>query len=848
MSSFITNNMGKILISLRNHEKTLYNDNVNLSHRDYFKEIQRGNGWSLPSTGTDNQMYHLQRLLNIADGSLGTTISTNAKGPRQVIGGDIFLPTTFQLNAQKGSNIADASIMLVNQHTGEVLFHSDNNRSLKENLLTLNNTVFASWLAGQNQQPLTGYYHGRSGYYLKHKFAASEDNKNSNPFTLVAFLPNTNVNAFATNHYIYLLVTVVILLVGTRLLASIIKLSALRLYHTWYITIGTQLLKQVNGDSWLYFVQLPVITSLVLLILLEAFYQLDWTIWLISLLETVIFVKLCLSFAIKKRGGIKALENLKSDLTSPISVISLFLTSTLFATLILPSYQSSQVIFQGHQEKVTLQNEQQNRTEILSFFREFYPNSLAYCISEDNCAWLKELQQKSPIEVGDLTTYTRLSLYKHYLDNMFNSSIEKFVCFLKFHTCPNTDNNEKNFWSVLLLLLSLGVIGIWLVAYIVWFRPRLHLSYDIKKYLNKLLDVNKSAGKHEKSKAKNLFHGLTLKLGLTRRDEGHLTSTLKTNQEFPYSLITKHLTDREPETGLEFPNLKASYTTDQKQFELWDMEICLETQQSRKRLLSLIEYLKELNHTHKLKIVLHCSSSTFHKLKWHDELLTEQQQALPEEHDDIVGHHDMLAWSECLMDFNLELDEGMEGFYHGLDKEIAQIEQDALPELAALDIKRELFKGTTTESSTAHTYSYLLHCFEATYRYKWENCNDKEKLALYYLTQGKQINPQNKHLISLLGQKGLITLDANNIDLKLINKTFKIFVRNAESQKVFDALIRRAEAGPWKNFRLPFTLLILMAVTGLAFTSGQSIFILLGGVSAALSSIASIRSNFGLMR
>jgi hypothetical protein len=32
---------------------------------------------------------------------------------------------------------------------------------------------------------------------------------------------------------------------------------------------------------------------------------------------------------------------------------------------------------------------------------------------------------------------------------------------------------------------------------------------------------------------------------------------------------------------------------------------------------------------------------------------------------------------------------------------------------------------------------------------------------------------------------------------------------------------------------------------GLSLTSGQSIFLLLGGVSAALSSIASIRSNFG---
>ncbi|MCL2916484.1 hypothetical protein L2725_22360 [Shewanella corallii] len=847
ITSFLANNEGKSLISINRHEKPL-TTNIFVSHRDYFKEIQRGNGWQLASEG---QKVYLQRLYNIGDGSLGTTISTNAETSGYVIGADIYLPTTFNLNSDNNSIISDASIILVNQYTGEVLFHSDNNRSLKENLLTLNNTtthLFSSWLTGQNPQPLAGYYHGYSGYYLQHKFALSEDNKYPSPFTLVAFLPNTNVNAFATNHYIYLLVSIVILVVGTQLLAWIIKLSALRLCNMGHTTIGNKLLKRVNGDSWLYLVQLPVITSLILFILLEAFYQLHWGVWLAFFLMSIIFIMICLSFSIKKRGGKQVLDNLKSDLTSQISGTSFVLTCLLFTAIILPSYKSSQIIFQGHQETLAVQNNQQNRTEILGFFREFYPNSLAHCISQDNCGWLKDLQQQSPTEAGDLTIHTRLSLYKNYLDNMLSSSIKQFVCFIKFQSCPNGNNTAKSYGSLLQILISLGIIGFWLLIFITWVRPRLHLTRDIKKYLHTLKQINTGASQHEKNKAQNLCNGLVLKLGLTKRDGGLLTVKLRTNTAYPYNLIAKYLNDHKDVTGLTLPNLKATYTKDSHQFDLWDMEICLETQPNRNQLLSLIEYLKELNDTYNLKVVLHCSSSTFHKLKWYDELLTEQLRAAPSEYDNAVGHHDMLAWSECLMDFNLELDEGIEGFYHGLNKQIAQDEQDALPELAALDIKTELFKGTVTKSSTAHTYSYLLHCFEATYRYKWENCNDKEKLALYYLTQGKQINPQNKHLISLLGQKGLIALDANDIDLKLINNTFKIFVRNAESKEVFEALIRRAEAGTWKNFRLPFTLLILMAVIGLALTSGQSIFILLGGVSAALSSIASIRSNFGLMR
>ncbi len=869
ISSFTTKNDGKVLISTINSEKPLYGDNVNLSHRDYFKEIQRGNGWRF--YGIDNQLY-LQRLHNIADGSLGTTISTNAQELGQVIGGDIFLPSTFNLNSQVNTNskISDASIMLVNQYTGEVLYHSDNNRSLKENLLTLNSAktqTFSSWLTGNDHQPLAGYYHGRSGYYLQHKFAESIDkniHKYSNPFTLVAFLPSTNVNSFATNHYIYLLVIIIILLLGTLLLAGIIKLFALvftgelfsgiapnlkkriivklgsRLINRCN-SIGTKLTILVSGEWRLYLIQLPVLTSLILLTLVETFYQLEWFIGFSLLPVTAFFIKWCLSLAVKHRGVKSAHNPLESDLASPISVTSFVLTSILFITIVLPSYLSSEDIFQSHQENLAKFNEQQNRTELLSFFREYYPNSLAYCISSDNCDWLTKLREQSNIVEGDLTTYTRLNLYKKYLSEVLDSALDQFG------SNSFSPDRTKNFWSILLLLLCLALIGGWLVFYIAWARPRLHLSYDMKRYLEKLKMVNEHAAKYESEKRKLSPHGLILQLGLTKRDEGHLASSLRTSQNFPYKEIAKQLSDWNTPFEEMLPNLKADYKAANDTFELWDMEICLEIHRNRKYLLSLIEYLKDLNHTHQLTVVLHCSSSTFHKLKWHNELLTEQL-AQQENQDDIVGHHDMLAWSECLMDFNLMLDASIDNYYQGLDIKLAEKEQKSLPELAALDIKKEKFKDTRLDNSTAHTYSYLLHCFEATYRYKWENCNDKEKLALYYLTQGKQINPQNKHLVSLLGQKGLITLDPNKIDLMLVNNTFKIFVRNAESQKVFEALIRRAEAGTWKNFRLPFTLLILMGVAGLAFTSGQSIFILLGGVSAALSSIASIRSNFGVMK
>jgi hypothetical protein len=840
ISSFIINNAGKSLLSISRNEKKLVTDNFFVSHRDYFKEIKRGGGWQLENS--DSPIIYLQRLHNIANGSLGSTISTRSKLPGQVIAADVFLLSTFELNPKQDANIADAEIMIANHMTGEVLYHSDNNRSLKENLLTLNNArsqTFANWLSSTTELPLSGFYHGRSGLYFQKKFNSVTLSKKKSsdklriepPFTFVAFLPNTNVNAFATNHYIYLLVVFAILVSVALLVQMMVKLVCVRVNDESKGKIKFEL---VCTNWWLYFVHIPVVTVLVCLCLLELFYNLGYNILFLLLSLPIIFYSVRLYLGVN--GKLDTIpKSVKQDVSSPKFVISI-IASLLFSAFMFMSYQSANSIFQQHQEQLYKLTEQQNREELLSFYREFYPNTLAFCIADDDCAWLKALQAKSPMETGDLTIYTKLRLYQEYLDKVW----------AVVPSWPKKLDNSSNIWAMLVALFSLLLILAWLVFYFYWARPRLHLSCGMKVHLNLLRELNAQvSGDEEQKKRITPPQGLIIQLGLTKRDGGHLENNLQQISRYPYQDIAKHLNiGAAPMSEKSLPNLKGRYVPEQNKFELWDLEICLETKTTRDTLLSLIEYLKTLNHKDDLGIILHCSSATFHKLKWHDELQIELQVAQQQLIEESVGHQDMLAWSECLMDFNLELDSSFSGYYDGLDKDIVKLEQQALPELVGLNINIPS-ASKVDEVSTAHTYSFLLHCFEATYRYKWENCNDREKLALYFLAGGKQINPQNKHLISILAQKGLIVLHDNGIDLKLINETFKIFVRNAESKAVFNMLKRRGEAGTWTNFRVPFTLLILMAIVGLSLTSGQSIFLLLGGVSAALSSIASIRSNFG---
>ncbi|WP_394205796.1 hypothetical protein [Shewanella waksmanii] len=865
---FMTNDEGRSTISIHHHETNL-TSGTSVAHRSYIKEIQRGNGWKIPNESASLPPIYLQRLYNIANGSLGTTISIPSKYANQVVAGDFYLPSIFTMGSTDYSKqtdtanawISELKLMVTNRQSGEVIFHSDNQRSLKENLITLNSNKakeFAAWLASSiptkdnKQANFNGYYHGESGKYLKSTALFG-------PYVVTAFLPDSSLKSLAVNQFTYLLTCISLVMLTVISLTSLSALISNRSQNqkaNRYIINGIK-------HPFFYRLHLPTIILVIVLIMTEAY-------WISALTTLATAALLCLLIGLYSRKEFIKSQTHFTEFTIE-SVInhkaaqSTLITLLVCGLLVYSSYNSSMSIFNDYQIKVFQANKQQNHNEIAGFYREYFPKVLAKCVTgiPDNkktiCPWF-DLSDPEHLKTVDFATYIKLRLFKLFIGEQLSVIKDR-----KGKALTSSVNAPSLAWLGFAIMFA----SIWLLIYTSWAKPRLLLSTGTRKHLTLMRMVNHDLALNEAQSTQTTptQAALTICIGMTKRHGRNLgfglekpTSTImKTlinimpkNQHTPENteVSSQDSSSHRSEASYKemLPSIKYHYNESKHCLALWDLEICLETDYTRTQLLKLIEGLKELNEEQNLAVTLHCSSATLDKLNWLDELQLKNFETL--------GHRDMLAWSECLMDFNVMVSEEIQRYYLGLDKRIAEAEQISLPELASIPLyldqlanQNAFVKGSFTQSnchSKAHTYSYLLHLYSATYRYKWESCNDNEKLALFYLARDEQINPQNKNLISILAQKGLIELKPNGIDLKIINETFKIYVKYAESQKVFDQLKRRGTAGTWSNFKVPFTLLIIMAVIGLALTSGQSIFVLLGGISAALSSIASIRTHIGV--
>ncbi|NRA72279.1 MAG: hypothetical protein HRU24_14770 [Gammaproteobacteria bacterium] len=54
--------------------------------------------------------------------------------------------------------------------------------------------------------------------------------------------------------------------------------------------------------------------------------------------------------------------------------------------------------------------------------------------------------------------------------------------------------------------------------------------------------------------------------------------------------------------------------------------------------------------------------------------------------------------------------------------------------------------------------------------------------------------------------------------------------------------------GLWQQYKLPFTVLIVMAIFALAFFSGQSFLVVLGAITGVFSSFVGLSNNLGMLR
>ena len=265
LSVFALNSEGNSLLSsIYFQESNALPETFNLSHRNYYKMVRDEKGWALtvnkvktgqsdderagPPTRQSNQTaqtctfnnVYIQRLLNVNNGTRGTTISMPIRKPQPnhphtandspaddtcgesakseitdqmqdktiysyIIGADVLLPS---LSLGK-SPPQDFNYMVVERSSGDVLFHNDSGRSLIENL----------YFAGESRSALSqrikagmdlslpieknivkGNYHGQEGRFIIKKTAV--DN-----WALVVFYPNDSLSAMMTNQFLYISTT-----------------------------------------------------------------------------------------------------------------------------------------------------------------------------------------------------------------------------------------------------------------------------------------------------------------------------------------------------------------------------------------------------------------------------------------------------------------------------------------------------------------------------------------------------------------------------------------------------------------------------------------------------------------
>lgn len=204
---------------------------LDLNHRDYFNKLKNKKGWEIPkavnnvSDSKCPKQFYIQRLRNLTDRALGTTLSTYRWHDNKcmVLAGDIKLPSLSWQTKINPNEQADITLMVVDRLSGEVLFHQDSQYALNENIyaagadtrllqhqLQSGKDSCSEYMCGRPEktlQPIAGNYQGKPGWFVTHRTSIDQ-------WAIVTFFPDDTFenyfsNVFFINLYHFLIVAIV---------------------------------------------------------------------------------------------------------------------------------------------------------------------------------------------------------------------------------------------------------------------------------------------------------------------------------------------------------------------------------------------------------------------------------------------------------------------------------------------------------------------------------------------------------------------------------------------------------------------------------------------------------------
>ena len=881
----------------------------NLSHRNYYKLVRDHKGWDLEfeyetkdgakHTNEFNNVY-IQRLLNINNGTRGTTISMPLSAPKlndlsaeasdkeqqlvrdNIIGADVILPSLTLGEPPP----YDFIYMVVDRSSGDVLFHNDSSRSLVENLYFSGDisSPLGQWLragldgALWNNTLVPGNYHGQDG-----RFAMSGTIVDN--WAVVVFYPNDSLQTYMTNQFIYIATT----------FTAIICLMVICIYGVRHFVWTSTLKQKLNLPAKLN-VRLVILVSSVLFAASYCLYIVgynlgvmlgknadDWSdILQITglLIATLVVYRGCYNHFCYPLPQVSNDIQLSAKTGSKRLIGAVLVAVAIHATYLQSTADKPQQSLDFHYQQLACNWLNYERQELISIGLSRYPNSITskrllptdlLPMNED---WRKRVTSKVngcdghssqvyPEDYPNLssvfgTTYTWQWINIYLLDKDIFSQSEFKSGFSKFEKKdfigPGKQISSTVIFAIVLCLLIWG-----------WFRFNTRVLwnklYCPQRFLQHIQRMTKSVhtlGFEERNYDLVIecdtikLNGIGLALLLRTMNSSKKNQSDRLLNGFSSLFELSPSLQKFSSENKFLLNLKINLTTkpgsELMHVELWDIETCLEKNEFRTHLLDLILELKSLTLSKQLgSFTIFAGFHSLQRVKMKDPLSTDEYG--------ILDHTEYLSWAECLMDFIVKVPES---FKQGIDWQMLKDEVSAFPELEFLNQEHEdqhkqdswtqIWKRDeelNLESRWA-TINYILLNAEALYRFKWESCSQAEKLALVNLAKHRKLNPTNTQMIEHLALNGLITVHKGH--LGIINRSFAHFVLHAETSTTLNQLMQQGEAGLWKNYKLPLGIMILLIIGGIALTSGESIYIIAASMAGILGTIASVTNSANLLR
>jgi hypothetical protein len=896
-----------------------------LSHREYFKKVRDYRGWLLDFSNTpitsdklpvdqrhtsvaesksmNNVVFrnvYIQRLLNINDGTRGTTISVPMHQPNlnmpvdmsvagYVMGADVILPSVSLAPPSQ----FDFVFMVVDRNTGEVLFHSDEDRSLVENLFYAGHSKsnLSQWIkAGLDKHPelggnqINGFYHGEAGRYT---LAPTKiDN-----WAMVVFSPNDSLDSFMTNQFMYILVTFILLLGMILLFAKVgdhwtsakwfrinlglpyqldtkrVLLICTALFTTNYglFYIG-QLLQMSFPNSflrWFFSPIFPLLGVALLLIIIYRFYvqhfapNSDESVEIKKFYKGAKLFSICLWLV-----ALMHFSYLQFSASMPLKSLQFYYSQQVCNGVNKEYTELTRMALKRYPNSVTQQRIPP--FNLLPMDNKWQQTMLAKNVETENnsrqCAnYLSSVEPQDYPKMSTLVGSTYLWKWmKTYLinatldDNQLDEKVSK--------TNPEYD------LILLSIFILVGLVWVWFYfnRKVLW--PRIYCPSGFLKHIEELCN-SVSNMTHEQPNQQLIIQVDSHKLSgigialLLRSEEIHGDSkVVKGAQQLLPGF--EHLFQLSPclqmfsRNNTFLPNLKIDLSINENsgllEVKIWDIETCLEKVEFRQHLLDMIMEIKSLTMSGNLhSFTIYSGFMSLRRVKMKDPLAKMSNSALE--------HTEYMSWSECLMDFSVKV---TSEFVHNIDPTFLYKELKNVPELRFLaeqlpvgaqkkqnQLQSPRFwdkDDSTIQSTEWATIHYILLHADALYRFKWESCSSAEKLALYNLAKQHRLNPSNTEMIEHLAINGMIKVRSDH--LALVNKSFAHFVLHAETAETLNKLVLEGEAGIWKSYRLPLGMLIILLIGGVALTSGQSIFIIAASLAGVLGTIGSLSNSASMLR